>query len=270
MSGPEAEPSDDAALVAYLDGALAAAERSALEARLATDAALAGRLARLRPGGRDFAAAFELLLLAAPRERLAERLARAEAATARRRARERRVRRLLPAAAVVLLLLVGAAAGHLVPRLLAPGEEPAVAEGSPDYWRQAVAEYLTLYTRDTLADIPDDPALRARELDTVGARLSLALDPAALALPGLSLKRAQILALDGRPLAQIAYLSERDGPVAFCIIADGQRDAGRRFEERLGRGIVYWSKGGRGYMVIGAAPRDALEAYAATLDARIS
>jgi anti-sigma factor RsiW len=264
VSGPDSEPSEDGILVAYLDEALAPAERARLEARLASDAGLSARLGRLRAGGRPFAEAYDALLESAPHERLAAILS----AVAPRRAPVRGPG--WAAAAAVLLLLTGAAAGHFLPPAFAPDQEEALDDSAPDYWRQAVAEYLTLYTRDTLAGIPDDAALRAQELAAAGAGLGLDLAPGKVVLPGLGLKRAQIFALDGRPLAQIAYLPEGDGPIAFCIIAGVGADAPRRFEERLGSAVVYWSKGGRGYMLIGRVPREKLEGLAETLDARVS
>jgi len=269
MNPPEADLPIDSDLVAYLDGELELAKRSALEARLAADAALRARLERLRGGARPFAGAFDILLRNAPEDRLAAILARAEAGAAIGVWRTRR--RLALVAAAVFLFLFGAAAGYLLPRATeSPGEEVVAEVKPPDGWRQVVAEYLTLYTNETLANIPDDPALRAHELSTVGARLSLDLDLDKVALPDLRLKRAQIFELDGRPLAQIAYLSEHHGPIAFCIIADSETDEPRSFEERLGSNIVYWSKDGRGYMLIGKAPREALEAFATTLEQRVS
>ena len=75
--------------------------------------------------------------------------------------------------------------------------------------------------------------------------------------------------MNGRPLAQIAYLSEHDGPIAFCIIAESETDEPQSFEERLGSNIVYWSKDGRGYLLIGKAAREELEAFAVMLEQRV-
>jgi hypothetical protein len=58
--------------------------------------------------------------------------------------------------------------------------------------------------------------------------------------------------------------------VAFCIIANGRPDAPPAFEEREGRNIVFWNRDGRGFMIIGTVPREALEDIAATLDSRFS
>jgi anti-sigma factor RsiW len=259
----------DAELVAYLDGALDPAARAALEARLAADPALSARRDTLAAGSLGSTEGFGLLLAAAPAERLAALFAAAEAEAARTAGASPRGRPRWPlAAAAAVLLVAGGLLGFGAARLVAPA--PVVVEAEAPGWRAVVAEYLTLYTRDTLAVIADDAALRARELAEVGGRLSLALTPEKVSLPDLELKRAQLFQFKGMPLAQIAYLSTDDGPVAFCIIANGKPDEPPAFEERLGQNIVFWTKGGRGYMVIGKLPRPTLEALAASLDSRVS
>ncbi len=83
----------------------------------------------------------------------------------------------------------------------------------------------------TLANIPDDAAVRTRELEAVGSKLALDLSFEKVALPN-STSSALSYSSRRQPLAQIAYLSPRDGPVAFCIIADGATDEAIRFEQR--------------------------------------
>ncbi len=263
----------DAELVAWLDGELPTAERGALEARLQTDVALKARLDHLAAGGRPFAEAFDTLLAAAPAGRLEDILAQARIRAARggamggtRTGLGRR--RFAAVAAGLLIFAAGAAVGFGLPRVVQRPEEIAETSAASD-WREVVAEYLTLYSNETLADIPEDAAQREKELATVAGKLALDMSPDKVALPELTLKRAQLFDLEGRPLAQIAYLSSY-GPVAFCVIADDQGDAGREFEERHGRGIVYWSKGGHAFMLIGKVPRPQLEALAARLERQMA
>jgi anti-sigma factor RsiW len=270
VTGTESQITSDEKLVAYLDRELDPEERRVVEARLATDPGLTARLERLSAGARPFAVAFDALLDAAPSARLDARLLSALAESETRRAYAGgRGRWLAAIAAALVLFILGGVAGYFLPRLAVRPVEVA-ADNSPESWRGIVAEYLTLYTSETLADVPDDPALRANELSRVGARLSLDLTGDRVSLPALDLKRAQIFDLRGLPLVQIAYLSPRDGPVAFCIILNGEADAKPEFEQRDGKNIVYWGKGGRGFMLIGKTPRPELETLAASLADRVS
>jgi len=254
----------DSTLVAYLDGELPETERGELEARLRIDAALKRRLDYLATGARPFADAFDALVTGAPTERLQRNLAQARIkAVAGSWSR----RPLATLAAGLLIFAVGAALGFGLLRVVQQPNEIAESVAA-DAWREVVAEYLTLYTSETLADIPEDAAQRARELSTIAGKLAIDISPDEVALPDLAFKRAQLLDLDGQPLAQIAYLS-RFGPVAFCVIKDDQPDAGREFEERHGQRIVYWSKGGHAFMLIGKLPQSQLEALAETLDQRM-
>jgi anti-sigma factor RsiW len=272
----ETHTSADPELLAYIDGVLSPAERQALEARLDGDPALKARLAELAAGGRPFAGAYDLLLRNAPRERLAgapERARATFAATQQVVAPPRAGRKwLAPLAAAVVLFLAGAAVGVGFTNLLPEGEIAGddESEASTDGWRAAVAEYLTLYTRDTLANLSDDKSQHEAELKSVGDKLALSLSVDKVTLAGLALKRSQIFDLDGRPLAQIAYLAPGDGPVAFCIIADAAKDRELSFEERRGKNIVYWSKGGHAFLLIGNLARSTLETLAASLAARVA
>jgi anti-sigma factor RsiW len=263
-------PSDEE-LVAYLDGELDAVARAALDERLRTDAAAQARLAYLRRGGGDFAAAFDRLFDSAPADRLAAMLKRVQAES-----RAKPVRswtgggmRLGLIAAGVLLFIIGGGLGYFagLDRGLNQAE---LSDQSPGYWREVVADYVDLYSTETFAGFPEDRAILTASLAGVGGKLGLNLNPDNVALPGLTLKGPVLFTLHGSPLAQVAYLSKDYGPIAFCMIANGQPDQQPAFETRGGRNIVYWAKGGRGYLVIGTAPRQELEAYAAKLNSEIS
>ncbi len=168
-------------------------------------------------------------------------------------------------AAAIVLLILGAAAGFGIARTIAPTE---VAE-LPG-WRSVVADYVALYTPETFALAPADPAAYAPRLKVVGDGLGLDLAPETVALPGLDLKGAILFHYDGKPLGQVSYLSTEYGPVAFCIIKNGREDAPLAFEERRGMNVVFWNSAGRGYLIIGTLPRDRLEALADTLASRVS
>jgi anti-sigma factor RsiW len=252
----------DEELTAYLDGELPAEERAAMEARLAADTVLRTRLESLR-AARPPVAPFDLLLDIAPVDRLDAMIEAAEPRPAP--LGRRRFGSFAAIAAALVLLALGAAVGFGVGRSTAPIE---IAETSG--WRAVVADYVALYTPETFALAPSDPEAYAPRLKIVGDRLGLDLAPEKVALPGLDLKGAILFEYDGKPLGQISYLSQENGPVAFCIIANGRDDTPPAFEERRGRNIVFWNSGGHGYLIIGAVPRERLESLAETLASRVS
>ena len=139
--------------------------------------------------------------------------------------------------------------------------DPPPGDGSDD-WRRAVAQYLSLYTSDTLSIIPDTSGARQQELASVGSRLGVDLTPDRVALPDLALKRADMFDYDGKALGFLAYLDPRSGPVSLCIIAGEGGDAAPRVEHRRGMNIVYWSQAHHGFMLIGRAGADHLRALA--------
>ena len=264
MANPADSAGDDAILTAYLDGELGAAERASLETRLLAEPMLKVRLEQLGRGGRAFGPAYDALLSAAPADKLAATLADliAKHEHAGRRAAGSRMRPLMALAAALVIFVAGGLAGYFVPLLTA--KPPA-----PPGWRQVVAEYQGLTTAETLAAIPDNATAIAQELTTIGGKLAIDLSTDKLALPDAALKRAQLFEFRGRPLVQLAYLSPASGPLALCIIANGRPDEPIAFEMREGFNIVFWTDHGRGYMLIGKAPRDKLEAYAGDLAARV-
>jgi anti-sigma factor RsiW len=264
---------DDGTLVGYLDGALDPQDQAALDERLAGDAALRARLDGLASGGRPFAEAYDTLLADAPRERLEAILAEAVAAHGVKSSTGPS-RWLVAMAAAIALFVAGIAVGYLLPAF--NGAEPVVVVNeeeeapSPPNWRQVVAEYQSLTTAESLAIIPQDVGLLPDELTAIGGKLALELTADKLALPHVYLKQAQLLEFRGMPLAKLSYLSRDLGPIAFCIIANGREDAGFAYEEREGSNIVYWTKNGRGYMLIGKAPRQDLETFATDLASRVA
>jgi len=257
---PNRPASLDEDLTAYLDGELPAAARENLEARLAGDAEARSRLAVLGRGRPD-AAPFDLVLDMAPIDRLEAMLAAAGTAAPRRRSSFDALR----AVAAGIMLVAAAGIGFAVARATAPTEVAEVHN-----WRDVVADYVGLYTPETFAFAPADPAAYAPRLAQVGEGLGLALDPAAVSIPGLDLRGALLFHYDGKPLGQVTYVSTDYGPVAFCIIRNGRPDAPPAFEERRGLNVVFWNDGGLGYLVIGTMPRPTLETMAETLSSRIS
>lgn len=251
-------PSDEQ-LVAYLDGQLSSEERLRIDSALANDEALEQRLEWLSSSDLPYQSAYADLLDQAPQDRLATMLTDLPAPAASTPLSRRRF--IMAAAG---FLLTGIAADRLF--LGWQTSTPKVTTN----WRGLVADYMALYTPQTLDHLPDDEASQRAQLQTVGQRLGLALAPAQLKLPGPALKRAQLLEYEGVTIAQITYLDPRHGPLALCITrsAIGTRDPAQ--EQRRGMNIVFWSDMGYAYMLIGRNPTSELEAMAQVVRSRLS
>lgn len=265
MSGDD----DDALLVAFIDKELEESARSALEARLAADADLRARLGLLRDGGRPFAPAFQALLDAAPVERLKASLAAIEADDSADKPFRQPLTiyaRRFGVAAAVILFCAGIVVGRVWPT--GPAHSPQTAGLASDHdedWRQAVAEYMNLYTADTFSTTAGSVDAG---LSIIGAKVGLNLTPERVALEKLQFKGAQILDFHGDPLGQIGYVDRVTGPVLFCIIRNSEPDVGMKAERRGGFAVASWARAGRGYMLIGRLPVDQMAELADSLERR--
>ena len=265
MSGDD----DDALLVAFIDQELDESARGALAARLAADADLRARLARLREGGRAFAPAFQGMLDAAPIERLKASLASINAgelaAQPARRSPGARIGR-LAAAAALMLFCAGIVADRVWPRAPPhPLQTAGPVSDRDEDWRQAVVEYMNLYTVDTFSSVAASPDAG---LSLVGAKLGLDLTPERVALAKLQFKGAQIFDFHGAPLGQLGYVDAASGPVLFCIADNGEPDAGMKAETLGGFATASWSRASRGYLLVGRLPVDEMALLADSLERR--
>jgi len=252
----DGKPFSDEMLVAYMDGELSDAERDAVEALIGSDSEAAVRFEHLSRSALPFREAFAPLLAAAPAARLDAMLAAVPAVSAPKAAAGIGRRGLLAAAAACLVAGIALDRTVLgVARRLSGPDESAE-------WRAVVAEYLALYTADTLSAPAGDHAAQAAQLALVGEKLGMTLTPEAVALPGTDFRRAQVLQYDGMPLAQIVYLHPETGPMALCMILSNAGAAAPEAERRRGMNVVYWSSATHAFMLIGRAPVDELQALA--------
>jgi anti-sigma factor RsiW len=251
-------PSDEQ-LVAYLDGQLSSEERLRIDSALPNDEALEQRLEWLSRSDLPFQSAYADLLGQAPQERLTVMLAAVPAPAASAPLSRRR--------------FIAAAAGFLVAGIAADrlflGWQASTRKVETN-WRGLVADYMALYTPQTLDNLPDDEASQRAQLHTIGQRLGLTLEPAQLVLSRPVLKRAQLLEYDGVPIAQITYLDPVHGPLALCITRSKTGTRHPAQEQRRGMNIVYWSGMEHAFMVIGHNPTSELEAMAQLFRSRIS
>ncbi len=250
-------PYSDETLVAYLDNQLSEPQRAKFEAQLAQDDVLAQRLAQMSRSNLPFHDAFGAMLQQAPVGKLQAALDAIPDVPA---AGSRRFSRRALLAASVSFLAVGLLAGRY-----------STLFESDDNWRARVADYMSLYTAQTLADVYDSAGQQKIQLARVQNTLGIALSPAALAVQGADLKDARMLHYDDYDIAQITYLDLRYGPMALCITRSEHRDTtAQQSEIRRGMNVVYWRNAGYNFMLIGHSPAPALAAHAAALQANLA
>jgi anti-sigma factor RsiW len=251
---------DDVELVALIDDELDESRRTALLARLATDEQLRRRYDELREAGAPIAASLDALLDQAPLTRLRVMLPTDD--LVRQPARRFGGIALREFAAGIVIGLVAAGAAAWV----------ALSFGLPNEredWRTAVVEYMALYTNESFASLHPDPSLEALELKALSGQVGVELTPDKVALPGLRFTTAFILSYNGSPLGEIAYVDATGAPVLFCVIANGAANAPTRTEKRREFALADWSRGGRGFLVVGSKPVEQVAAWAQTLEKQI-
>ena len=241
-------PITDEELVAYLDRMLDADRHREIEAALASDELLAARLGRLDIDTEAIRQAFAAATAKAPVAKLRSHLDRAPM-----RQRHQWLR-------IAATLLVGAGIG------LGVGVSPLFATKS---WRVAVADYHALYTTATLASAGGDRGNQRSDVATVANKLHLPISIDTLQLPGLDLRRAQLLQFEGQPLAQFAYLDQGGTPFAFCATQTEQADRAVETATLHGLAAAFWNKNGYGFIVIGGTDDEAVRRAADALAARI-
>lgn len=249
-------PSDEQ-LTAFLDGELPQQEMARIEALANEDEEVAARIEFLANGSMPFREAFAPLLDEAPKDRLEAMLAAIPAPAAAAKTERSAITRRGLFGALAASLAVGIIADRAY---LGIGRNLGRDEGSE--WRSVVAEYIALYTPDTLAG-PVPPAdVQTAQLARVDSKLGLNLSPEAVALPGVDFKRAQLLEYDDHPLAQIAYLDPETGPMALCIVRSDKGEKEPDIEGRKGMNVIYWSTATHAFMLIGHAPVDRMREIA--------
>jgi anti-sigma factor RsiW len=256
-------PSDEE-LTAFIDGELVGEDAARIEAMVEADEKVAERLDYLARASLPFKEAFAPLLDAAPQAKLQSMLSAIPAAKPVR-----------PLAFVTRRGFLGAVAASVVAGIavdravIGVGASLSTKDESTE-WRAVVAEYISLYTPETLAGPVPSKEVQTAQLARFDGSLGLQLSPEQVALPDVDFKRAQILQYDGKPLAQIAYLDPETGPMALCIVASDVGAKAPDIEGRKGMNVVYWSSASHAFMLIGHASVDRMTAIADAVRSKIS
>ncbi|MBY3496714.1 anti-sigma factor family protein [Rhizobium laguerreae] len=264
MTTKQTTPSDED-LTAFIDGELTAEEAARIEAIVKEDESVAERLEFLARANLPFEQAFAPLLAEAPREKLQAMLA---AIPVQQSAKSGPVfatrRRFLGALAASLV------AGIAIDRAVIGIGARFSAKDENSEWRAVVADYISLYTAETLAGTAPGREDQVAQLAGLDEKLGLSLSPEAVSLPGIDFKRALLLQYDGKPLAQIAYLDPETGPMALCIVKSDAGSKAPDLESRKGLNVIYWANETHAFMLIGRIPADRMKELGEDVRGRLS
>ncbi len=236
----------DEDLTAYLDGEADAVLVARIDAGLARDPTLVARLEGLTIPLEAVRAAFAM-----------ERLAPPPVPELPRPAANRNWQPLRLVASVVLALGLGFGGGYLMqPEQAAPG------------WIDVVASYQSLYMTETLEETTQSSEVALGVLEDFRDRAGVEL-AAATAIEGLDFRRAQVLGFKGKPLMQMAYLSEDGTPFALCVLTTTNADSAPSDRIAQGMAATSWVENGVGYLVIGGQDPARTRALAEAMKQRL-
>jgi anti-sigma factor RsiW len=216
-------------LTAYLDQEIDSVTADLISRRLETDAVLQGRVAKLNTMTDEILAAFDGLLGLAP-------------------AVPDMGDDVTPSKAKSWIVPVGFAAALVLAAVFGRyGLQRPDAKGWMDY----VSAYQALYVNGTLASIgvsaADNTTQLAQLSKILGRDLSLVQNTG-----GIALRRAQLLGFEGRPLVQMAFLSQIGAPIALCVIkSETAKEQTFQFMTFEGMSAAYWTKEGYSFLLIG-------------------
>jgi anti-sigma factor RsiW len=265
----------DEALIAYIDGELEPAERRHVEAWLEADPTVRQRIEALERSDalvRDAFAEFidepvPERLVAAARGETATPTQQQEAEILVLRPRNgagpglpRRWHIGLAAAAGLFGIIAGGAGtyvgmGFLNP--ISPGEEAKLAAATVNrvWLDNAAASYRLAVNpgENMLVDVPasNDPREALQKISQNLPQVRLPdLKPW-----GLTFRGARLVVMDGRPAAQLVYVTDNKaiGPLTLLIGASKQPDITRTFDRRQDVTLLYWRHQGRAYALVGKA-----------------
>lgn len=239
---------DDTLLLAYVDGELSADRRAEVEAAAAHSADVAERLAALRASALPYAAAFDRQLLPPIPPQLSKRIAELASVSASSDTpwRHRQGPRLRLAAVFVAGAIISATMLKLVSERT-PVTTVAATDSS---WVKAIADYQTLYTRETIANVIEDRAVTEKVLVDLRQNDGMPVFIPDLSSVGLTFKRVQRLSFHNQAVVQIVYLPEHGDPVALCLTQDAQRDEVPHSREVSDMQTVAWRQGHVDYLLL--------------------
>lgn len=253
-------PYNDEAIVAWIDGEMCHADAQKFEEQLRRDERLSGRTAELMKSNADYPGAFAAMLDDAPLEKMQARLAELPDP---KPATPAGVSRRALIAASVSFPVVGSGVGYGLRPAFAPSDENA-------HIRDLEAQYMSLYSVETLLDMDSAPHVLQRGLERAAQDIGLQLQASQLILHGAELKMVRMLRYETTSIAQIARINADYGPMALCISPTEQTTTAAQQEQRHDMNLVWWQKAGYQFVLIGRNPLPQLRGSAEQLQSLIS
>ena len=244
----------DEQLTAFLDGERQHTPYTEIEAAMKSDPSVGQRLRELEIDRGVITDSMQDLLSIAP-----DAPELPEVKTQEQEKNSGWLRANLIAAAVSAIMLFGGVLGY------------SLAGKETNDWHDYVAAYHSLYINNTLAHVNNSESRALEELERVGSAIGKNLSFETLqGMRGLDYKRAQILGFEGKPLAQMTFLSKMGNPIALCIIRSDVNGHSKIENFQLeGMASASWSRSGYEYLIIGGKDSALIEAAAAHFAARI-
>jgi len=249
-------PYNDDAIVAWIDGEMNPADAQRFEEWLKSDEQLSGRTAELMKSSQDYRGAFADMLNEAPVEKMQARL---DESLQPHRVLPGGVSRRALVAASFGFLVLGSGLGYVLRPSSASADENAQI-------RDLEAQYMSLYSAETLLDMDLTSPVLQRGLARVVQDIGLPLLQSQLSLSGSELKMVRMLRYDATSIAQIAWINMDYGPMALCISPTEQKTTvSFQQEQRHSMNMVWWHRAGYQFVLIGRNPHAALQASARQL-----
>jgi anti-sigma factor RsiW len=261
---------DDEMLMAYVDGEIDAATARRIERAIASDPKMAER-ARLF---RDSAMLLRGAYADALHEKVPERLVATIRSGPARKAeivtppRRRQVRQFIgwAVAASLAALVVGSGSTYLYMTEEAANVEEDVQATASDRWLDHVVGFYDVYegarTKENhlLVDFKADDIPKLKQW--FGARLNRNLSVPDLSTLGFQPQGGRLLIINGRPAAQLLYMSDRGELVGLVIAFTPQNHHDISAVRRHNVNVVYWRNAGYAYALVGTIEPDRLRKLA--------
>lgn len=237
---------DDRLLMSYVDDLLSAKARAKVERMIAQSDEVAGRVAALRASCVPYEEAFGSFASIPVPETLSRRIDDlVESHTTNVCLQNARNRNGWSWLAVAFFAGV-MSSGVGFEMFQSP---PAMRSATPG-WVQAVVDYQTLYTRDTVVNVKDDHAATTRLVRAIQREDGLAVRVPDLSGDHLAFKRIQRLSYHNARLVQMVYMPDAGQPVALCVVADARADEAPRVQKVGDMNTVTWRHARLSYALV--------------------